>query len=86
LKTPTPVFCATKAGNIMAILNDTKSTSESDLEYLEMIKALAEEIDCPIEEVTNIFASTLNNLKSRARVQDYLIVLASKKVRDELRH
>jgi len=70
----------------MATLNDTKSASEVDLEYLQMIKALAEEIDCPVEEVNNIYASALNNLKSNARIQDYLTVLASKKVRDELRH
>jgi hypothetical protein len=57
---------------------------ESD--HLQTIKALAEEIDCSVEEVNDIYVSTLTNLKSSARIQDYLHVLASKKVRDALRH
>jgi hypothetical protein len=57
---------------------------ESD--HHQTIKALAEEIDCSVEEVNNIYVSTLTNLKSNARILDYLHVLASKKVRDALRH
>ena len=57
-----------------------------ETDYLETIRALAEEIECPIEEVNNSYASALQKLKSSARIQDYLHVLASKKVRDELRH
>lgn len=53
---------------------------------LESIKELAKEIDCSVEEVNKIYVSTLKDLKSSARIQDYLHVLASKKVRDELRH
>ena len=55
-------------------------------DHLQTIKALAEEIDCPVEEVNNIYVSTLGSLKSTSRIQDYLPVLASKKVRDMLRH
>jgi hypothetical protein len=66
----------------MATLNYTKLEPE----HLQAIEALAEEIDCPVEEVNNIYASALESLKSSARIQDYLIVLTSKKVRDELRH
>jgi hypothetical protein len=39
-----------------------------------------------VEEVSQIYASTLESLKTSARIQDYLPVLASKKVRDKLRH
>jgi Protein of unknown function (DUF3562) len=55
-------------------------------DHIQTIKALAEEIDCPIEEVNNIYASTLENLKTSPRIQDYLLVLAGKKVRDKMRH
>ena len=67
---------------IMAAPNHFKLESD----HLESIKALAKEIDCSVEEVKNIYFSTLTNLKSSARIQDYLHVLASKKVRDALRH
>ena len=57
-----------------------------ETDTLQSIKDIAKEIDCPVEEVNNIYVSILKNLKSSARIQDYLHVLASKKVRDELRH
>jgi hypothetical protein len=53
---------------------------------LETITALAKEMDRPLEEVSRIYASILASLKTNARVQDYLPVLASKKVRDKLHH
>jgi hypothetical protein len=71
-----------KAENFMATSNYTKLEPE----HLEAIKALAEEIDCPVEKVNMTYASALESLSSNARIQDYLIVLASKKVRDALRH
>ena len=58
---------------------------ESDHHH-HLIKALAEDIDLPFEEVNVIFVSALESLKSNARIQDYLSVLASKKVRDTLHH
>jgi hypothetical protein len=67
---------------IMAAPNHFKLESG----HLESIKALAEQIDLPVEEVSQIYASTLESLKTTARIQDYLPVLASKKVRDHLRH
>ena len=66
----------------MVTLNDTKLEPE----HLQAIEVLAEEIDCPVEEVNNIYASALGSLRLSARIQDYLIVLASKKVRGVLRH
>lgn len=61
-------------------------TPNLESEYLQAIKALAEEVDCPVDEVNKIFSSALRRLGRSARIQDYLIVLASKKVRDALRH
>ena len=60
--------------------------SKLETDYLELIKALADEINLPVEEVSQIYASKLESLKLSARIQDYLLVLASKKVRDELLH
>lgn len=57
-----------------------------EIDHLQAIKALAEEIDRPVEDVSRIYASTLENLKTSARIQDYLPVLAVKKVRDKMRH
>jgi hypothetical protein len=57
-----------------------------ELDNLQTIKALAEEVDFPVEELSQIYASTLESLKASARVQDYLIVLTCKKVRDKLHH
>ncbi len=65
---------------------DTPNHFKLETDTLQSIKDLAKEIDCPVEEVNSIYVSTLKNLKSSARIQDYLHVLASKKVRDELRH
>lgn len=70
----------------MASSNITRSEPELALEHLKAIEALAKEIDRPVEVVGKIFMSALENLKLSARIQDYLIVLASKKVRDVLHH
>jgi len=64
----------------------TQNYTKLEPEHLEVIEALAKEIDCPVDEVNNIYASALGSLRSSARIRDYLIVLASKKVRDTLRH
>jgi hypothetical protein len=59
---------------------------ELEPNHHESIKALAEEINVPVEDVSKIYTSTLATLKTSARIQDYMPVLASKKVRDALRH
>jgi hypothetical protein len=64
----------------------TSSHINLEPDPLQEINALAKEIDCPVEEVNDIYVSALRSLKSSARIQDYLHVLASKKVRDLLRH
>jgi len=54
-------------------------------DHLNAIKALADEIHRPVEEVDRIYAETLGSLLPDARIKDYLIVLPSKKVRDGFR-
>ena len=44
---------------------------------VKSIKALAEEFDCPMEEDNKIYASVLGNLRSSARIKDYLSVLTN---------
>ncbi len=65
---------------------DTPNHFKLETDSLQTIKDLAKEIDRPVEEVNTVYVSTLTNLKSSARIQDFVHVLASKKVRDELRH
>jgi Protein of unknown function (DUF3562) len=65
---------------------DAPNHFKLETDHLQTIKALAEEIDRPVEEVNSIYASILTSLKSSARIKDFLHVLASKRVRDELRH
>lgn len=57
---------------------------ETDIHH--SIEELAKEVDCPVEQVNIVYDKTLNNLKSKARINDFLHVLASKKVRDDLRN
>jgi hypothetical protein len=57
-----------------------------EYDHVQTIKALAEEIECSVEDVNNIYTTALQSLKSSARIQDYLHVLVSKRVRDTLRH
>jgi len=57
-----------------------------EAEHVQAIEELAENIDCPVEEVSRVYVKALESLKTSARIRDYLIVLAGKKVRDELRH
>ena len=52
---------------------------------LYAIDKLAQETSHPAEEVRKIYADVLGRLRPGARIQDYLIVLTSKKVRDMLK-
>lgn len=54
-------------------------------EHPNAIKALADEVHRPVEEVNKIYSETFEKLSSDARIKDYLIVLTCKTVRDELR-
>jgi predicted transcriptional regulator len=65
---------------------DTPNHFKLETDIHHSIQELAKEVDRPVEQVNNIYDQTLTNLKSNARIQDFLHVLASKKVRDDLRH
>ncbi|MDQ2989323.1 MAG: DUF3562 domain-containing protein [Pseudomonadota bacterium] len=45
------------------------------------IDAIARELDLPVAEIATIYSQLYAELKSRARVTDYLRVLVSRKVR-----
>lgn len=63
----------------------TFSKTQPELGHLYAIETLAKESSLSVEEVKTIYYETLGRLSPGAHVQDYLIVLTSKKVRDELR-
>ena len=65
---------------------DTPNHFKLEKDIHHSIEELAKEIDCPVEQVSIVYDKTLNNLKSKARISDFLHVLASKLVRDDLRH
>jgi len=49
------------------------------------IDALVQETQRPIEEVTQLYVDELTRLQAGARVEDYLVLLTSKHVRESLR-
>jgi GTPase Era involved in 16S rRNA processing len=68
------------------IFMDTPNHFKLETDFHLAIQELAKEVDRPVEQVNFIYDQTLTNLKSKARIQDFLHVLASKKVRDDLRN
>lgn len=58
---------------------------EREPETVSVIQSLADETHRPFENVDRIFTETFEKLDSNARIKDYLVLLASKTVRDELR-
>ena len=54
-------------------------------EHVNAIGALASETNRPLEEVAGMYAATLRKLRAGARIEKYLSVLVSKKVRSVLR-
>jgi len=59
---------------------------ELELELLDEIRALADETHRPMDDVNKLYVETFERLSSDARIKDFLVLLTSKKVRDELRH
>ena len=53
--------------------------------HVYAIDALVQETKRPLEEVAPLYVTELNRLGSGARLQDYLVVLTSKHVRESLR-
>jgi len=52
----------------------------------ELVQAIAAETNTPTETVSKIYADTLADFKTDARVFDYMPLLVAKRVRDTLRH
>lgn len=52
----------------------------------EVVQAIATETNTPMETVSQIYADTLADFRSEARVFDYVPLLAAKRVRDKLKH
>jgi hypothetical protein len=59
---------------------------ELEPELLDEIRALADETHRPMDDVNKLYVETFERLSSDARIKDFLVLLTSKKVRDELRH
>jgi len=53
--------------------------------HIDAIDALVEETKRPVEEVAHLYVRELSKLQSGARVQDYLVLLTSRHVRQALR-
>jgi hypothetical protein len=49
------------------------------------VVALATELDMPVKDVRRVYDDHFSRLRSQATVQDYLVLLVSRRVRDELR-
>lgn len=52
----------------------------------DAISSIAQEMHCPLPEVTQIYESEFARLKASARITDYLVLFAARRTRDALRH
>jgi hypothetical protein len=59
--------------------------SARELSHVDAIDALVAETDRPLEEVAEVYMRELARLREGARVQDYLMLLTSRHVRQALR-
>lgn len=64
----------------------TSQDVQMETRHVAVIEAIAKETNRPIGEVTELYTAEISRLQSDARIRDFLVVLASKKVRDVLRH
>lgn len=63
----------------------TETVPPSDEEYVHAIAALSDKLGVGTNEVATIFRSELDRLTERARITNFLIVLALSKTRSILR-
>ena len=52
--------------------------------HQSVVNALAQEIHLPVANVKTVYEVELARLKSRAKVKDYLVLLASRRAREKL--
>jgi len=57
---------------------------EEEALHQSVVNALAQEIHQPVENVKIVYEVELARLKSRAKVKDYLALLASRRAREKL--
>jgi hypothetical protein len=57
---------------------------EEEALHQSVVNALAQEIHQPVENVKIVYEVELARLKSRAKVKDYLVLLASRRAREKL--
>lgn len=53
--------------------------------HLNVIEALSQKTKRPVEEIAKLYVSELVRLRTGARVQEYLVLLTSRRVREALR-
>jgi Protein of unknown function (DUF3562) len=63
----------------------TSRQSAVEPSHVDAIDALVVETDRPVEEVAEIYMRELTRLREGARIQDYLVLLTSRHVRQALR-
>jgi hypothetical protein len=56
------------------------------VKHLHNMERLAEEIHRPMQEITPLYEDILAYMKSKARIQDYLPILVSKRVKSLLKN
>jgi hypothetical protein len=54
--------------------------------HASAVAALAAELEMPVSDVQRVYDVHFSRLRSQATVHDYLVLLVSRRVRDELRH
>jgi hypothetical protein len=54
--------------------------------HAHAVAALAAELEMPVSDVQRVYDTHFTRLRSDATVHDYLVLLVSRRVRDELRH
>ena len=55
--------------------------TQNELRHLRHLELLAEELNRPVQEITLVYEDVLMHLKEQARIQDYLVIFASKRVK-----
>jgi Protein of unknown function (DUF3562) len=54
-------------------------------EHANVIKALSDELHIPVQQVGTVFSQELHRLAAQARVQAFLVLLATRNARSVLR-
>jgi hypothetical protein len=55
--------------------------TQDQLWHLRYIKILAQELDRPVQEITPLYEDVLMHLKEQAKIENYLAIFTSRRVR-----